>query len=108
MVNGESLGSAPRDCANGDLITVGDNYELYLVLLDPATLGLRVKEHFLPVEADENASDYGPMPFVQNGQQTRDNSYDDPYARSGYVPSNVTVGLDGSSAAGNRGGTVGY
>lgn len=108
MVNGESLGSVPKDCKNGDIIVIGDNYELYLVLLDPATLGLKVAEKFLAVE--ESSDPNSQMPFTPNGQPSTRDYVSDPYSRmgGGYVPNNGTVGFDGSSGNGNKGGTVAY
>ena len=108
MVNGESLGSTPKDCKNGDIIIIGDHYELYLVLLDPATLGLKVSKEFIPVEVGNSPISNGFVSY--DGQQhTQDYNYD-PYSRmgAGYVPGNGTVGFDGTTGNGNRGGTVGY
>ena len=108
MVNGESLGSAPKDCKNGDVIVIGDHYELYLVLLDPATLGLKVAEDFIPIEK-ESMQDVQ-IPFGLNEEPLTRDYVNDPYSRmgGGYVPNNGTVGLDGSSGNINKGGTIAY
>lgn len=108
MVNGESLGSSPRDCNNGDKIVIGDHYELYLVLLDPVTLGLKVEENFIKIEMEDSPFPGGGTPYINGQVETRDYGYD-PYSRmgGGYVPNNATVGLDGSSDN-NKGGTIGY
>ena len=34
MINGESLGFDPRECFNGDVITIGEHYDLYFILID--------------------------------------------------------------------------
>jgi hypothetical protein len=38
------------ECKNGDFLTIGDNYVLYLILVNPFELGLKVAEGFSPVE----------------------------------------------------------
>ena len=116
MLNGQSLGFSAEECKNGDIITIGDNYELYLVLIDPASLGLKVSEKFINVELEEDEDgfvDEGPSPFMQDAHQrpTRQgDGFGAPmYDGGGYVPSNGTVGLDGSTGGfGGKGGTVAY
>jgi hypothetical protein len=51
MLNGETLDFNPRECANGSVITVGANYELYLLLVDADALGLQTKEEFKSIES---------------------------------------------------------
>ena len=41
MINGESLGFDPRECFNGDVITIGEHYDLYFILIDAKQIGLR-------------------------------------------------------------------
>ena len=53
MLNGQSLGFSAEECKNGDIITIGDNYELYLILIDAASLGLKPVEGFIATEAAE-------------------------------------------------------
>lgn len=50
MVNGVSLGFDPKECKNGDVITVGESYELYFILIDRLQLNLSQKENFIPSE----------------------------------------------------------
>lgn len=38
------------ECKNGDFLTIGDNYVLYLILVNPFELGLKVAEGFAPAE----------------------------------------------------------
>lgn len=109
MLNGESLGFSAVECKNGDIITVGDNYELYLILLDTSALGLSVSEKFIPVEVDEEI-------IPEDSQATRPGySYPEggyqsdpqtPPPFGGFNPSRGTVGLDGSGT-GEKGGTIG-
>ena len=44
MLNGNSLGFEPKECHHGDILTIGPNYELYLMLVDAASVGLAPKE----------------------------------------------------------------
>lgn len=95
MVNDITLGSSPVDCKNGDIITFGDNYECYFVLIDASQIGLKVSEEFIPFEQ------YNPVPGPQPEPTF------DPWGTNGsdYVPTDGTIGTDGSSASGNKGGT---
>ena len=58
QVNGLTLGFDPQECKHGDIITVGENYELYLILIDPEALGLSTKENFQSTQ---------PVPVVDGG-----------------------------------------
>ena len=51
LVNGVTLDFNPKECKNGDIITIGENYELYFILVEPKVLGLAPKENFKPVAA---------------------------------------------------------
>ena len=111
MLNGESLGFNPVECHNGDKIVIGENYEMVLILIDTAKMGLSVAEGFIPIET---ASDYdfgmGDVPegFNPGGTNAFGGS-----AFGGSVPppfgggysGGGTVGLDGSSDMNNKGGT---
>lgn len=48
MINGQSLGFDQQECFNGDIITIGEHYDLYLILIDPKLLGLNVCTSFMP------------------------------------------------------------
>ena len=52
MKNGEPIGFQPVDCYNGDIITIGNNYELLLILIDSDKLNLKPKEEFIQIEDD--------------------------------------------------------
>lgn len=117
MLNGVSLGFAAVDCNNADIITVGDNYELFLILVDAPTLGLKVQENFIPVEVEQPEEPYdNPMPWADGGA-TRPGDFGTPPpfggmpgtgSAGGYVPQGGTVGLDGSVNYNQKGGTVTY
>ena len=67
MINGESLGIERRVCVNGDIITVGEHYDLYLVLIDTKQLGLKVCKEF--IVADSSPANYsgGVQGYPANG-----------------------------------------
>ncbi len=115
MLNGHSLGFSAEECSNGDIITIGDNYELYLILVDPASLGLHVAPDFIPVatEPEEEEESYGPVP----GGYTRPGGFNPgpPHFNGGGTAGSEsggagrgTVGMDGSFSGGNKGGTMGF
>ena len=109
MLNGESLGFSAVECKNGDIITIGDNYELFLVLVDAPALGLKVCEDFIPVHSDSTPSTEeipaGPYtnPTIPGGGYTGPMP---PPFTGGSAPLAGTVGIDGSVPTG-KGGTVG-
>lgn len=108
MINGESLGFSAMECKNGDVITIGDNYELYLVLIDAPSLGLKVQENFIAIEETPSPN----MSPIEDGYTRPGGDYP-PFAGptppppfGGYTPAGGTVGFDGSGV-GDKGGTVG-
>ena len=113
MLNGESLGFSAEECKNGDILTFGDNYELLLILLDAATLGLHVNENFIPVAVDEEEDEFEDVsaPFFERDKTRPGDDYSSfggptpPPFTGGYSPAGGTVGLDGTSSN-NKGGTV--
>ena len=100
MVNGESLGFSAVECFNNDVITIGENYELVLLLVDVKALGLKVSEGFVPLSAPKRtvAPDFDPG-FTRPGDMTPPPFY--PNGNDG------TVGFDGGAGGFNQGGTVG-
>lgn len=106
MLNGESLGFTAVECQNGDIITIGDNYELYLVLIDATALGLKVCQDFIPVQIEQEPQ-RGPVPpgFTRPGVEF--SPYDGPTPPPFNGGSQGgTVGIDGSASP-RHGGTVG-
>ena len=115
MLNGESLGFSAVECKNGDIITIGDNYELYLVLIDTPSLGLKVCADFIPVQG--GADNGGIMDQIPGAPYTNQTIPDagvggyagpmpPPFNPGGGMPLGGTVGIDGSGPA-SKGGTVG-
>ena len=50
MINGESLGFDRRECFNGDIITIGEHYDLYFILIDAKQIGLNVCRDFISTQ----------------------------------------------------------
>lgn len=107
MINGESLGFEPRECVNGDIITIGEHYDLYVMLIDVKQLGLNVCQAFIPVDVEQFNSPLQPQitnqtvggtqifnsPFSNPPQQapTQQTPQTPPVFRLGR-----TVGIDGN------------
>ena len=116
MVNGESLGFSAVECINGDVITIGENYELVLLLIDTKALGLKVAENFMPMEetfVDEPhfggghaGTNPGEPPHFGGGSTGPWGSeYTNPNV--GGFSDDGTVGFDGSKQKVKSGGTIG-
>lgn len=113
MINGEPLDFGAEECHDGDIITIGNNYELLFVLIDTEKRGLKPAENFIPVEVENEQEEDEDIPSF-NGGMTRPGGFD-PYNDGptawgnnggGYSPAGGTVGMDGSVSGGNHGGTV--
>lgn len=103
MINGESLGFEPRECVNGDVITIGEHYDLYFILIDVKQIGLKVAEGFIPVQATPPAppspSTY--TPGTQVGPPV--NPYENTTSPGGSAPGSYpggTVGVNGTDDTG--------
>ena len=115
MLNGQSLGFSAEECHNGDIITIGDNYELYLILVDAPTLGLKAKENFIAIgEAEDEENEMmEDEPYFPGSQRPTRTAGDlggptpPPFNGGGYNGPAGTVGLDGSTPFNDKGGTVG-
>lgn len=112
MLNGESLGFNPVECHNGDKLVIGENYEMVLILIDTAKMGLSVAEGFMPLEtASDTEDDVDDIPSGFNSGGT--NAFGSAPFGTGSVPppfgggyfGGGTVGMDGSSDMSNKGGT---
>lgn len=104
MLNGESLGFTPVECHNGDKIVIGENYELVLILIDTAQMGLTVSENFIHVEEEEDEEEPLGFPggFTNPGATSAGNV---PPQFGGYQGGGGTVGMEGMSSFGGKGGT---
>ena len=72
LLNGELL-RGEADLKNGDVITVGEHYELYVVLINAHDLGLAEKPDFAAVEssvfAQTNSAPFIPAPNTRTTSQ---------------------------------------
>lgn len=115
LVNENSVSVArPVECVNGDIITIGENYDLLLLLIDAKATGLHVAENFYDVRGEQDNTNTGRGPSIgTDNQQTRNqqdfpprfSGPDSPYF-GGSRPSDSTVGMD-STGGFSSGGTVG-
>lgn len=90
MLNGVTLDFNPKECHSGDIITIGANYELYLVLIDPEALGLKQKEEFKSVDPQPQMEAVNPPAFPQPPVGMNAGN-----AAKGTVPGNSATPFDG-------------
>lgn len=117
-VNGDSIGFDPSSCESGDIIGIGEAYELVLIILDPTKYQLSVAGNFVPVDVQEDDEPDDPFAPSFSGGGTNGGGGFDPYSEgpTNWGPtngtgggqssstSNGTVGLDGTAGF-NKGGT---
>lgn len=109
-INGEPIDFTAEECHDGDIITIGNNYQFLFILIDSAKLGLSTNKNFIPVDVEDVEEEDDDVPAFNPGGATRPGGFD-PFAGgtsswAGSGPSNGTVGLDGSMSGGNHGGTI--
>ncbi|MBR1570701.1 MAG: FHA domain-containing protein [Bacteroidales bacterium] len=83
------------ECKNGDFLTIGDNYVLYLILVNPFELGMKVAENFVAAEqtsAKKEESIRDEFDLDSDRTSTSGRMYD-----SRRRPQGGTEGLDGDS-----------
>lgn len=66
MLNKNSVMIDPLVCKHGDIINIGPNYELYLILVDVALLGLTQNPNLRNVEVEQPIAQ-NPVPFEKMG-----------------------------------------
>lgn len=106
MINGESLGFEPRQVVNGDIITIGDHYDLYVILIDVKQLGLSVCQQFIPVDVEQfNPSVQQHTPNSGRNTQVFNSPYSGANTQQQPVPPTFqpgrTVGADDNSDGNN-------
>lgn len=113
LVNENSVSVArPVECVNGDIITVGENYDLLLLLIDAKALGLHLSESFYDVRGKQEEANVGGFSTGRDNSTRNEQDFpprftvpDSPYnGRNRSTDS--TVGWDSSDDFRN-GGTVG-
>ena len=90
MINGESLGFDRRECVNGDIITIGEHYDLYLILIDAKQIGLNIHRDFIPTQGQVQEPHQSPNPYVAPSQ----NRFTQGYGQNVSNPQGGTVGID--------------
>ncbi len=117
MVNGISMDIAEsKKCNNGDIVIIGDNYELLFILIDSSELKLSVSENFIPVANEETNMYKGedsvepgktrPFQSPAFGNPAFEGGGWDSLSERGYQGSKPTVGINGGVGT-EPGGTVG-
>lgn len=86
MVNGSTLDFNPVECKNGDIITIGENYELYFILVDPNVVGLHPKPDF-KASAPIKTPSPSPAPNIFSGKVNK-----------GTLPGDGSSSLEGKMA----------
>lgn len=94
-VNDEELDYDAHEVKNHDIITIGDNYKLLVILIDAEAMGLSVSEDFQPVEVEESAAFTNEPPFPIGGDSDDTGSL---YSSANRVEGG-TVAMDGSAPA---------
>lgn len=112
-INGEAIGFTPEECHDGDVITIGNHYELLLILIDSAKRGLSLSKEFIPVEVGmTDHEEFIGDPVIKSGRDTSGEF--DPYRKTildrdadgFYSSAKGTVGFDGSTSGDKPGGTI--
>lgn len=110
FINGEPIDFEAEEIHNGDIITIGTNYQCLFLLIDSASLGLAPNKDFLPVDIEEDDYIDNELPPIPTPNPTRTGGFNPLDNNSswggGFVPTDGTVGLDGSASTGRHGGTV--
>lgn len=108
-INGEPIDFAAEECHDGDIITIGNNYQFLFILIDAAKMGLAPVKEFIPIEVAEEHDEEDEIPPFVPGGATRPGGFD-PFnggsSWGGGTASNGTVGMDGSTSGNNHGGTI--
>jgi len=118
MINGESLSFSAVECYNRDVLTVGENYVLVLILIDVNQFGLCRAEQFIAMDQQEEDIDmeephfnpdmYNPNKSHSTNFNGKDLSDGDGNGRGrGTTDIGGTVGMDGTNSNIKPGGTVG-
>lgn len=112
MLNGNSVSVVrPLECVNGDIITIGECYELFFILVDLVANGLNPSDKFMAICNDDDY-DLGEGMFSDSDSHaTRDQQdfpphFERPEYQGGTYRSDSTVGMD-SGTGFSKGGTKG-
>lgn len=106
VVNDEELDYDRHQLNNGDLITIGLNYKLAFILVDPIAYGLEVAENFVETDKQEEAPAQTPPALPGNAtHQIPNPPYSNPYANVAPIQDEtMNIYSDGNKGL-NAGGT---
>lgn len=93
MINGESLGFDRRECFNCDIITIGEHYDLYFILIDAKQIGLNVCRDFISTIGSSkgiNRTTNSRNPYAA----ATNNHFTQGYSQDNMSPQGGTVGMD--------------
>ena len=93
MINGESLGFDQRECFNGDIITIGEHYDLYFILIDAKQIGLNVCRDFISTQPATRMGNR-PQNFGNPYAAPTNNQFTQGYEQENVNPQGGTIGLD--------------
>lgn len=93
MINGESLGFDRRECFNGDIITIGEHYDLYFILIDAKQIGLNVCRDFISTQSATRMGNR-PQNFGNPYAAPTNNQFTQGYESENVNPQGGTIGLD--------------
>lgn len=93
MINGESLGFDRRECFNGDIITIGEHYDLYFILIDAKQIGLNVCRDFISTQPAARMGNR-PQNFGNPYAAPTNNHFTQGYEQENVNPQGGTIGLD--------------
>ena len=93
MINGESLGFDRRECFNGDIITIGEHYDLYFILIDAKQIGLNVCRDFISTQPAVRMGNR-PQNFGNPYAAPTNNQFTQGYEQENVNPQGGTIGLD--------------
>ena len=92
MINGESLGFDRRECFNGDIITIGEHYDLYFILIDAKQIGLNVCRDFISTQPAARTGSR-PQNFGNPYAAPTNNQFTQGYEQENVNPQSGTIGL---------------
>ena len=93
MINGESLGFDRRECFNGDIITIGEHYDLYFILIDAKQIGLNVCRDFISTQPTARMGNR-PQNFGNPYAAPTNNQFTQGYEQENVNAQGGTIGLD--------------
>lgn len=93
MINGESLGFDRRECFNGDIITIGEHYDLYFILIDAKQIGLNVCRDFISTQPSTKMG-LSPQNLGNPYAAPSNNHFTQGYEQDNVGPQGGTIGLD--------------